>query len=91
MAIVVKIPTPLRSLTRGLAEVSVAAGTVREVIDQLEKEYEGIRERLCDADGSLRMFVNLYLNEEDVRFLDNLETKVKDGDGIYIIPAIAGG
>ncbi len=91
MAITVRIPTPLRSLTSGEAEVTVEGGTVQEIIENLEKAYSGMKERLCDEEGKLRRFVNLYLNDEDIRFLQDLETEVKDGDGLSIIPAIAGG
>lgn len=90
MAITVRIPTPLRTLTGGADEVSVAGGTVREVIDNLEKKHPGLRERLCDDKG-VRRFVNIYANEEDIRFLDNLDTAVKEGDSVSIVPAIAGG
>jgi len=91
MNISVKIPTPLRSLTKGASEVSIAGETVQEIIDNLGREYPGLKEKICDADGNLHMFVNIYLNDEDIRFLDNLDTKLKDGDDLYIIPAIAGG
>jgi molybdopterin synthase sulfur carrier subunit len=91
MAVSVRIPTPLRSLTQGAAEVEITGNTVGEVIDRLEGEYAGIKERICDEEGNLRRFVNLYLNDEDVRFLDNLDTELKDGDGLSIVPAIAGG
>ncbi|MDX1763083.1 MAG: ubiquitin-like small modifier protein 1 [bacterium] len=91
MAIVVRIPTPLRSLTQGAAQVAVTGATVKEVIDELERDHAGIKERICDEEGKLRRFVNLYLNDEDIRFLDNLETQLKDGDGLSIVPAIAGG
>lgn len=90
MAITVRIPTPLRSLTGGADEVAIVGATVREVIDNLESKHPGLKERLCDEKG-VRRFVNIYANEEDIRFLDNLETPVKDGDSISIVPAIAGG
>jgi molybdopterin synthase sulfur carrier subunit len=91
MGVSVRIPTPMRPLTNGEAEVSVEGKTVQEVIENLEKAYSGIRERLCDEEGNLRRFVNLYLNDEDIRFLQDLDTKVNDGDGLSIVPAIAGG
>ena len=91
MAIKVRIPTPLQKLTRNQSEVSCSAASVDEVISQLEKQYPGIKERLCDADGKLRRFINVYVNEEDIRFLQGSDTKLKDGDDISIIPAIAGG
>jgi MoaD family protein len=90
MAIKVRIPTPLRTLTGGKDEVDAKGGTVREVIDDLERNYPGLKDRLCDDKG-VRRFVNIYQNEEDIRFLDNLETAVKDGDSVSIVPAIAGG
>lgn len=90
MPITVRIPTPLRTLTGGADEVAVAGATVREVIDNLEKKHPGLRERLCDDKG-VRRFVNIYANEEDIRFLDNLDTAVKEGDSVSIVPAIAGG
>ena len=90
MGVKVRIPTPLRTLTTGKDEVEAKGTTVREVIDDLERKYPGLRERLCDDKG-VRRFVNIYQNEEDIRFLDSLDTKVKDGDSISIVPAIAGG
>ena len=90
MAVKVRIPTPLRTLTGGKDEVDARGGTVREVIDDLEKNYPGLRDRLCDDKG-VRRFVNIYQNEEDIRFLDALDTAVKEGDSISIVPAIAGG
>jgi molybdopterin synthase sulfur carrier subunit len=90
MAITVRIPTPLRTLTGGADEVSIDGATVGELIDNLEKKHPGIKERLCDDKG-VRRFVNIYANEEDIRFLDNLQTKVKEGDSVSIVPAIAGG
>jgi MoaD family protein len=90
MAITVRIPTPLRTLTQGKDEVDASGKTVRDIIADLEKNYPGLRERLLDEKG-VRRFVNIYQNEEDIRFLDNLDTAVKDGDSISIVPAIAGG
>ncbi|HEX6243902.1 MAG TPA: MoaD/ThiS family protein [Polyangiales bacterium] len=90
MPITVRIPTPLRTLTGGADEVAIDGGTVGELIDNLEKKHPGIKERLCDEKG-VRRFVNIYANEEDIRFLDNLQTKVKEGDSVSIVPAIAGG
>ena len=90
MAITVRIPTPLRTLTGGKDEVPAAGKTLRELIDDLEKNYPGLKDRLCDDKG-IRRFVNVYQNEEDVRFLDGLDTAVKDGDSISVVPAIAGG
>jgi molybdopterin synthase sulfur carrier subunit len=90
MAITVRNPTPLRTLTQGKDEVEAKGKNVRDVIEDLEKNFPGIKERLLDDKG-VRRFVNIYQNEEDIRFLDSLETKVKDGDSISIVPAIAGG
>lgn len=90
MAITVRIPTPLRTLTGGADEVAIAGATVREVIENLEQKHPGLKERLLDDKG-VRRFVNIYANEEDVRFLDGLDTPVKEGDSISIVPAIAGG
>lgn len=91
MATKVRIPTPLQKLTANQGEVEVSGGNVKSVIDDLEKKFPGFKERLCDENGKLRRFVNIYLNDEDVRFLQGEETPVKDGDQISIIPAIAGG
>lgn len=90
MAITVRIPTPLRTLTQGKDEVEAKGADVRDIINDLEKNYPGLKERLLDDKG-VRRFVNIYQNEEDIRFLENLDTKVKDGDSISIVPAIAGG
>jgi molybdopterin converting factor small subunit len=90
METIVRIPTPLRTLTGGADEVSASGGTVGEVIEDLEKRHPGIRDRLLDAKG-VRRFVNIYVGEEDVRFLDGLKTALKAGDQISIVPAIAGG
>ena len=91
MAITVRIPTPQRSLTGAADEVAIDGRTVGEVIENLEKKHPGVKERLCDEKGNVRRFVNIYANEEDIRFLDNLATAVKDGDSVSIVPAIAGG
>ncbi len=91
MSIVVGIPTPLRRVTDGEDKVSVEGGTLDGVINAMDAQYPGIRGRLCDDDGQLRNFVNVYVNGEDVRFLDGLETATKSGDEISIVPAVAGG
>ncbi len=91
MSIKVRIPTPLQKLTGNKVEVDVAAGTVAELVENLDKKYPGIKERICDEKGKIRRFVNVYLNEEDIRFLDKEDTVLKDNDEISIIPAIAGG
>ena len=90
MAIKVRIPTPLRTLTAGKDEVEAKGATVRDVIEDLERRYPGMKDRLCDDKG-VRRFVNIYQNEEDIRFLDSLDTVVREGDSISIVPAIAGG
>lgn len=91
METTVRIPTPLRTFTGGADEVSAAGATVGEVIETLEKAHPGIRDRLLDDKGAVRRFVNIYVGEEDIRFLDGLQTQLKAGDQIAIIPAIAGG
>lgn len=90
MTVTVRIPTPLRTLTGGQDEVSADGGTVAEVIENLEATHPGMKDRLCDEKG-VRRFVNIYHNDEDIRFLDNLETELKEGDTLSIVPAIAGG
>ncbi|MGB0680442.1 MAG: ubiquitin-like small modifier protein 1 [Polyangiales bacterium] len=90
MAVTVRIPTPLRSLTGGQDEVQATGSDVKTVIDELEQKHPGLKERLCDDKG-VRRFVNLYANDEDIRFLDGLDTVLKDGDQLSIVPAIAGG
>jgi len=91
MAITVKIPTQLRNVTGGEAETTVEeAATVGEVLDGLYDRYDGLRERIA-VDGDLRRFVNVYVEGEDIRFLDGLETPVEDGDEVTILPAVAGG
>jgi molybdopterin synthase sulfur carrier subunit len=87
----VRIPTPLRKLTNNEELVTVQADTVGAAIRQLQEKFPGIQERLVDEHGAVRRFVNVYVNEEDIRFLKNLETPLKDSDEISIIPAIAGG
>jgi sulfur-carrier protein len=91
MAKKVRIPTPLRKLTNNEEVVEVNAVTIGDAIAELQTRYPGIRERLVDESGAVRRFVNVYVNEEDIRFLQNQQTKLKDGDEISIIPAIAGG
>ncbi|MDX8391997.1 MAG: MoaD/ThiS family protein [Mariprofundaceae bacterium] len=91
MSVNVRIPTPLRKLTGGADEVNVEATTINELIDGLEAAHAGIKERLCDEGGEIRRFVNVYVNDEDVRFLDGRATALKDGDDVSIVPAIAGG
>ena len=91
MAIVVRIPTPLQKLTGDKAEVTAEAGNVQDLLTDLDRQFPGLKDRLCDPNGKLRRFVNLYVNEEDIRFLKQESTALKDGDEVSIIPAIAGG
>ncbi|MBM4415003.1 MAG: MoaD/ThiS family protein [Chloroflexi bacterium] len=91
MAVNVKIPTPLRALTGDADTVAADAATLGELVGVLERGYPGMRERLCDETGSLRRFVNVYINGEDVRFLAGLDTALKSGDEVSIVPAVAGG
>ena len=90
MAVKVRIPTPLQRLTQGKEEVEGIPGTIIEVINDLDKKFPGIAERISE-NGKVRRFVNLYVNEEDIRFLQAEQTAVKDGDEVSIVPAIAGG
>jgi molybdopterin synthase sulfur carrier subunit len=92
MAVKVKIPTPLRGLTNNQDTVEAdGAATIAEVVQNLEQNYPGMRERLLDDQGELRRFVNIYVNGEDIRFMDNLATATKAGDEVSIVPAVAGG
>lgn len=91
MSVKVRIPTQLRTLTDGASEVESTGATVADLIAQLETSHPGIRERLIDESGGLRRFVNVYLNDEDVRFLDGLQTPIPEGASVSIIPAVAGG
>ncbi|MCC6236231.1 MAG: MoaD/ThiS family protein [Dehalococcoidia bacterium] len=91
MPVTVKIPTPLRALTLNRDTVSTEAGTLQDLVANLESEFPGMRERLCDDTGELRRFVNIYVNGEDVRFLQGLSTDLKAGDEVSIVPAVAGG
>ena len=87
----VRIPTPLRQVTKGNAEVKAAGETVDDVVVDLERQFPGLKERLVDETGELRRFINVYVNEEDVRFLQGKKTALKDTDIVSIVPAIAGG
>ena len=91
MPVTVRIPTPLRQVTKGNAEVQAKGDTVDDVVADLERQFPGLRERLVDEAGELRRFINIYVNEEDIRFLDSRKTALKDGDQMSIVPAIAGG
>lgn len=91
MAIKVRIPTPLMKLTDNQSEVSAEGETISDIINNLENQFNGIKDRICEENGVPRRFINIYINEEDIRFLEGEKTAVKDGDEISIIPAIAGG
>ncbi len=91
MPVKVRVPTPLMKLTNNQAEVTAEGGTIADILNNLESQFAGIKERICEENGTPRRFINIYLNEEDIRFLDGENTKIKDGDEISIIPAIAGG
>ncbi|HET8577769.1 MAG TPA: ubiquitin-like small modifier protein 1 [Methylomirabilota bacterium] len=91
MGVLVRIPTPLRAVTKGAAEVQAGGDTVADVIDDLERQYPGLKERLVENGGELRRFINIYVNQEDIRFLQGAKTTLKAGDEVSIVPAIAGG
>ena len=88
---VVRIPVPLRRFTQGAEEVKAAGATVAAIIEDLDRSYSGMKHRLCEEDGKIRRFVNIYVNDEDIRFLQSLETPVHEDDELSIVPAIAGG
>lgn len=87
----VRIPTPLRPMTGGKGEVEIDGANVQAMIDMLNTRHPGIKDRLCDENGELRRFINIYVNEEDIRFLTGKDTPLRDGDEVSIVPAIAGG
>lgn len=87
----VRIPTPLRKLSGDRDELTISAENISELIEKLEAECPGIKDRICDENGEVRRFINLYVNNEDIRFLDGKETKLSEQDSVSIIPAIAGG
>lgn len=91
MAVLVRIPTPLQKFTKNQGEVQAEGATVQEVLEHLDQSYPGLRERVCDESGSIRKFINLYINDEDIRFMEGEKTSLNDGDELSIIPAIAGG
>jgi len=91
MSVKVRIPTPLQKITKDQAEVTASGTTISEVLSSLDEQYTGMKGRLYDDSGNLRRFINFYLNDEDIRFLDGDKTVVKDGDEVSIVPAIAGG
>lgn len=87
----IRIPTPLRKLTKEQEVVQASGSNISELIEDLDKNYPGLKERICDDGGNIRRFVNVFLNDEDIRFLEDKSTTVKDTDEISIVPAIAGG
>ncbi len=89
--VTVRIPTPLRKITGGQSEVQLAAESVLALINTLESTYPGIKDRLCDEQGELRRFINVYINNEDIRFQKGIDTPIQSGDEVSIVPAIAGG
>ena len=91
MSITVRIPAPLRRLTRNQARVEAEGSTIAELMDRLDEKYPGLKDRLVDEGGRVRLYVNFYVNEEDIRFLDGTATELGDGDVLSIVPAIAGG
>lgn len=91
MSVRVRVPTPLRKYTQGADEVAAQGSNIKSMVDDLESHYPGIKERICDESGKVRRFVNVFVNGEDIRFLQNMETSLKEGDNISIVPAIAGG
>ena len=91
MAIKVHVPTPLRKLTGNQSEVEIEAATVAELVENLETSFAGIKDKLVDEKGEIRRYVNIYVNDEDIRFLDGAETPLNSGDDLSIVPAIAGG
>ena len=91
MAVKVRIPSPLQKLTKNKAEVNCDGKNITELVDNVERSYPGIKDRICDEQGKVRRFVNIYVNDEDIRFLKRETTQLKDGDEVSIVPAIAGG
>ena len=91
MPTTIRIPTPLRKLTGDLELVQAEGATVGDILRSLDTSYPGLKERICDESGNVRRFVNVYVNDEDIRFLEENATPIKDGDEISIVPAIAGG
>tara|TARA_B100000586_G_scaffold77072_1_gene54139 strand:- start:225 stop:521 length:297 start_codon:yes stop_codon:yes gene_type:complete len=91
MSATVRIPTPLRKVTNGEDKASVDAGTMDDIVESLEQQYPGIKDRICDTEGGLRSFVNVYINGEDIRFIDGMSSTVNSGDEVSIVPAVAGG
>ena len=91
MAISVKIPTPLRKLTEGNSTVSVSGSNITNIISDLENKYPGIKDRICEENGEIRPFVNIFVNGEDIRYLEGLNSKLSEDDEVSIVPAVAGG
>ena len=91
MSVLVRIPTPLRRMTNGQSKIEMQSSNLGELVEKLDSEYPGFKERLVDENGDLRYFVNIYLNGEDVRFMEGLETSTSEGDEVSIVPAVAGG
>ncbi len=91
MSVLIRIPTPLRRMTNGEGKVELNPGTMNEIVERLDTSYPGIRARLLDENGELHYYVNIYLNGEDVHFLQGLDTPANSGDEISIVPAVAGG
>ena len=91
MSVMVRIPTPLRRMTNGKDKVEVESDNLGDLVEKLNSEFPGFKDRLVDEEGELRYFVNIYLNGEDIRFMDGLNTSTSSGDEISIVPAVAGG
>ncbi len=91
MSVQVRVPTPLRRFTGGAEQVGADGASIAALVNDIEHNHPGIKERICDDQGNIRRFVNIFVNGDDIRFLDNLETALKDGDEVSIVPAIAGG
>ena len=91
MSVTIRIPTPLRKVTNGADKAEVEEGSLSSIMSSLDAQFPGIQGRLCNDDGTLRSFVNIYINGEDIRFLDGLNSEAKSGDEVSIVPAVAGG
>lgn len=91
MSVQVRVPTPLRRFTGGAEQVNADGASIAALVNDIEQNHPGIKERICDDQGNIRRFVNIFVNGDDIRFLDNIETALKDGDEVSIVPAIAGG
>lgn len=91
MSVIVRVPTPLRKTTNGADKIEVASGTLQEIIESLNMKFPGIKEKLCDANGNLKSFVNIYINDENIRVLNGINSIVLDNGEVSIVPAVAGG